>query len=63
MVPPEVQILTVVLWLIVMKFCQMTTYPYLNPAVGNLSYGLGFPFSILVLTCVTWYLGLVGLPV
>lgn len=63
MVPPEVQILTVVLWLIVMKFCQMTTYPYLKPAVGNLSYGLGYPFSILVLTFVTWYLGLVGLPV
>ena len=63
MVPPEVQILTVVLWLIVMKFCQMTTYPYLKPAVGNLSYGLAYPFSILVLTFVTWYLGLVDLPV
>ena len=43
MVPPEVQILTVVLWLIVMKFCQMTTYPYLKPAVGT---GTACPVSI-----------------
>ena len=38
MVPPEVQILTVVLWLIVMKFCQMTTYPYLKPALSICNY-------------------------
>lgn len=63
MVPPETQILTIILWLIIMKFCQMTVYPYLKPAVGNLSYGLAYPFSILVLTFVTWYLGVAGLPV
>ena len=63
MVPPEAQILTVLLWLAVMKFCQMTIYPYLKPAAGNLSYGLAYPFSILLLTFVTWYLGAAGLPV
>lgn len=63
MVPPEAQILTVILWLIVVKFCQMTVYPYLKPAVGDLSYGLAYPFSILLLTFVTWYLGVAGLPV
>lgn len=63
MVPPEAQILTVILWLIVMKFCQITIYPYLKPAVGHLSYGLAYPFSILVLTFVSWYLGTAGLSV
>lgn len=63
MVPPEAQILTVLLWLAVMKFCQMTIYPYLKPAAGNLSYGLAYPFSVLLLTFVTWYLGAAGLPV
>lgn len=63
MVPPEVQILTVILWLIVLKFCQMTVYPYLKPTVGTLAYGLAYPFSVLVLTFISWYLGFSGLPV
>lgn len=63
MVPPEMQILTVILWLIVLKFCQMTVYPYLKPAVGTLAYGLAYPFSVLVLTLISWYLGFAGIPV
>ena len=63
MVPPEAQILTVILWLIVIKFCQMAIYPYLKTAVADLSYGFSYPFSILLLTFISWYLGVAGLPV
>ncbi|MDV0441833.1 DUF2298 domain-containing protein [Methanorbis furvi] len=63
MISPEMQIVTVVLWLIVIKFCQMTVYPYLKLAVTDLAYGLSYPFSILILTFVSWYLGVVGLPI
>ena len=36
----ESQILTVILWLIIIKFSQITVYPYLKPALGSISYGL-----------------------
>lgn len=63
MTPIETQILTVILWLFVIKFCQITIYPYLKSALGNLSYGLSYPLGILTLTCISWYLGLSHLPV
>ena len=63
MISIESQILTVILWLIVIKFCQITLYPYLRPALGKISYGLAYPVGILLLTIVSWYLGLAGLPV
>jgi|LSQX01.1.fsa_nt_gb YYY domain-containing protein len=59
----ETQILTVILWLIILKFSQITVYPYLKPALGSISYVLAYPVSILLLTIVSWYLGLAGLPV
>jgi YYY domain-containing protein len=63
MISIESQILTVILWLVVIKFCQITLYPYLKPALGKISYGLAYPVGILLLTIVSWYLGLSGLPV
>ncbi|WP_319379317.1 DUF2298 domain-containing protein [uncultured Methanocorpusculum sp.] len=63
MISIESQILTVILWLIVIKFCQISVYPYLKPALGRVSYGLAYPIGILLLTIVSWYLGLAGLPV
>jgi YYY domain-containing protein len=63
MISIESQILTVILWLIIIKFCQITLYPYLRPALGKISYGLAYPVGILLLTIVSWYLGLAGLPV
>lgn len=59
----ESQILTVILWLIIIKFSQITVYPYLKPALGSISYGLAYPVGILLLTIGSWYLGLAGLPV
>jgi YYY domain-containing protein len=63
MVPIEAQIATVVFWLVILKFCQITVYPYLKPALGNLAYGLAYPAGVLLLTLVSWYLGLMQLPV
>ncbi len=63
MISIESQILTAILWLIVIKFCQITIYPYLKPALGTISYGLAYPIGILLLTIGSWYLGLAGLPV
>lgn len=63
MVTVESQILTVILWIIAIKFCQITVYPYLRPAFHNLSYGLAYPVGVLLLTLISWYLGLIGLPV
>ncbi len=59
----ESQIFTVILWLIIIKFSQITVYPYLKPALGSISYGLAYPVGILLLTIGSWYLGLAGLPV
>ena len=63
MISIESQILTVILWSIVIKFCQITVYPYLRPALGKISYGLAYPIGILLLTIGSWYLGLADLPV
>ncbi|MCZ9312031.1 MAG: DUF2298 domain-containing protein [Methanocorpusculum sp.] len=63
MVPLESQICTIILWLVIIKFCQMTLYPYLKPAFEKLAYGLAYPTGILVLTLISWYLGLIHLPV
>ena len=56
-------ILTVLLLLVVVKFCQLAVYPYLRPALPKIAYGLAYPVSILLLTLISWYLGLLQLPV
>lgn len=59
----EFQALTVILLLIIVKFCQLAVYPYLRPALPKIYYGLAYPISILLLTLVSWYMGLLQLPV
>lgn len=63
MVTIETQIITVILWILAIKFCQLTVYPYLCPALHNLSYGVAYPVGVLLLTLISWYLGLIGVPV
>ncbi|MCQ2376983.1 MAG: DUF2298 domain-containing protein, partial [Methanocorpusculum sp.] len=59
----ELQALTVLLLLVIVKFCQLAVYPYLRPALPKIYYGLAYPVSILLLTLISWYLGLLHLPV
>ena len=63
MISAASQVLTVVLWVVVLKFCQITLYPYLKPALRNIAYGLAYPVSVILLTFVSWYLGMIHLPV
>ncbi|WP_048151056.1 DUF2298 domain-containing protein [Methanolacinia paynteri] len=63
MISLEAQIITVIIWLLVIKFCQIAIYPYLRPVFGNLSYGLAYPSGMLLLTLISWYLGFAKLPV
>lgn len=58
----ESEIITVILWLTFIKFSQMTIYPHLKPAFGNLSYGLSYPAGMLLFTLISWYLGFMNLP-
>lgn len=57
------QATTMIIWLVIIKFCQITIYPYLKSALGGLSYGLAYPAGIMVLTFLSWYIALIGLPV
>ena len=59
----EFQALTVLLLLVIVKFCQLAVYPSLRPALPKIYYGLAYPVSILLLTLISWYLGLLHLPV
>ncbi|MDO5845738.1 MAG: DUF2298 domain-containing protein, partial [Methanocorpusculum sp.] len=63
MTTAEGTILTVVLLLLVIKFCQLSVYPYLKPALKSISYGMAYPLGVLLLTIFSWYLGIAGLPV
>lgn len=59
----ELQALTVILLILIIKFCQLAVYPYLRPALPKIYYGLAYPVSILLLTLISWYLGILHLPV
>ena len=49
----EFQALTVILLLVIVKFCQLAVYPYLRPALPKIYYGLAYPVSILLLTLIS----------
>ncbi|HJJ38819.1 MAG TPA: DUF2298 domain-containing protein [Methanocorpusculum sp.] len=59
----ELQALTVILFILIIKFCQLAVYPYLRPAAPKVYYGLAYPVSILLLTLISWYLGILHLPI
>lgn len=63
MVTPESQIITLALWLLVIKFSQISVYPYLKPALKDLSYGLAYPISALLLALISWFTAMAGIPV
>lgn len=57
------QIFSVIVWLFLLKFLQMAIWPLLKEAFGDLSYGIAYPVSLLFFTIVSWYCGLLALPV
>ncbi|MDD1662426.1 MAG: DUF2298 domain-containing protein [Methanomicrobiales archaeon] len=58
-----VQILYVLSWLILLKFLQISIYPALRSPLGKLAYPVSFSGGVLAFSALSWYLGLLRLPV
>jgi YYY domain-containing protein len=59
----ELQVLSVLAWLVLLKFLQVSVYPALRSPLGKLAYPVSFSGGVLSFTALSWYLGLLGLPV
>jgi len=59
----EQQILCIISWLLVITILQFSLYPSLRKALGGFAFPVSFPASVLVFTLISWYCGLVRLPV
>lgn len=62
-IPPEQQIIAVLCWLITLTFLQISLYPSLKKTFGKFAFPVAFPASLLVFTLLTWYCGIVRLPI
>jgi YYY domain-containing protein len=60
---PELQLLQVIGWLLLLKFLQVSLYPALGKSLGKAAYPLSFTGGILAFTALSWYLGLLRAPV
>lgn len=58
-----VQVLYVFSWLILLKFLQISVYPALRSPLGRLAYPVSFSGGVLAFSALSWYLGLLRLPV
>ncbi len=58
----ELQILSVLGWLALLVFLQLSVWPALRPALREFSYPVSFPVSLLTFTLISWYCGLLHLP-
>lgn len=59
----EQQIYFVISWLAVLLLLQISVYPSLKRTFGSFAFPAAFPASVLIFTLITWYCGLVRLPV
>ncbi len=57
------QVLSVVSWLLLLTFLQISTWPFLKKTLGDLAFPAAFPASLLLFTIITWYLGELKLPI
>jgi uncharacterized membrane protein len=58
-----VQVLYVLSWLVLLKFLQISVYPALRTPLGRLAYPVSFSGGVLAFSALSWYLGLLRLPV
>ncbi len=63
MIGIEAQVQTVLLWIALLKLLQISLYPSLRQALGDLAYPLSYPLSLLFFSLISWYLGYFHLPV
>lgn len=59
----EQQVFSVISWLAVLILLQISIYPSLKRTFGSFAFPAAFPASVLVFTLVSWYCGLVRLPI
>lgn len=60
---PETGIFSVLCWLIVLTFLQVSLYPALKKCLREYAFPASFAASLLVFTILTWYCGLVHISV
>ncbi|NYT21472.1 MAG: hypothetical protein GKC07_06705 [Methanomicrobiales archaeon] len=58
----ELQVIAVLGWLALLFFLQLSVWPALRPALREFAYPASFPVSLLAFTIVSWYCGLLHLP-
>lgn len=59
----EAQLFSVLLWLGILKLLQLSIWPLLSRAFGEISYPLSGSIGLLALGLLTWYLGLLRFPI
>ena len=59
----DIQVLSVISWLLILTLLQLSLWPYLKKAIGDLAFPVAFPASVLLFTLISWYCGLVRIPV
>jgi YYY domain-containing protein len=59
----ELQIFSVISWLIVVSLLQLSLYPLLKKTFGSFAFPVAFPASLLAFTLLSWYCGLVHVPI
>ena len=60
---PEFQIVSVVSWLVVLTFLQLSLFPSLKKCLGQYAFPASFAASLLIFTILTWYCGLIQIPI
>ena len=49
--------------MLILTFLQLSLWPYLKKTIGDLAFPVAFPASVLLFTLISWYCGLVRVPV
>ncbi len=57
------QVSYLILWAGLLKGIQLALWPRLRPAFGDYAYPAAYPVSLLLFALVTWYCGLIRIPV
>ncbi len=63
MLGADIQVLSVISWLLILTLLQLSLWPYLKKAIGDLAFPVAFPASVLLFTIISWYCGLARVPV
>ncbi|HUK38841.1 MAG TPA: DUF2298 domain-containing protein, partial [Methanomicrobiales archaeon] len=60
---PSSQLVFVLSWLVLLKFLQLSLWPFLRAPLKRYAYPVAFSAAVLAFSALSWYLGLLRLPV